>query len=240
MGAILNGLFSGSSCSTSGGGTTSTDDVEAPEVVQERYLAERRLAAVLYEDEEAATYIHPWRRDETGEVVPYRPRRRAEVHGGWFHALNEDVVSWNTGIDFFLGPLLIGGGFERFSEPNHAAQSTDILDDWRFRLGPNVVGGSISNVELYPMIGASILHGFGDTIPALDLSIEGRAYPMKPLAFFASGTASIFKDGPPILEGRMEGGVSLGRVDLRAGFRALRQNPEQSLVGPVASLTLRL
>ena len=41
------------------------------------------------------------------------------------------------------------------------------------------------------------------------------------------------------LDGRFEGGVSLGRFDLRGGLRMLKQEPDQSFFGPTASITMR-
>lgn len=184
--------------------------------------------------------MRPYGFDADGQIVRMHETRAAEVRTSAFLALNEEVVSHDANANVFFGHFLMGAGWERFYEPNHKAGSIDTLDTFRFRLGPNVLGPSVPMLELYTLVGASALSGFGETIPAFDLALEARAYPVRPLAFTASGTTSFFKNGPPIIEGRLEGGVSLGRFDLRAGFRALRQNPEQSFVGPVASIALRL
>ncbi len=236
FGALLQGLFSGGGGGSSGGASESTDSEDASEA-----LRRRRLATTIYDDERDGAYVKPFGLADDGVTIERRNWTRAgELKASGFLALNSEVVAHDFNVNGFLGLFMLGAGYERFYEPNRAARSIDTLDMFRLRLGPNILGASVKILELYVLGGASLMHGFGETIPALDLGIEGRAYPMRPLTFFASGTSSFYKDGPPIVEGRAEGGVSIGRVDLRAGFRAIRQNPAQSFLGPVASVVVRL
>jgi len=196
-------------------------------------------AAVIYGDGGEGAYVQPWRIDlEENAVHDGGAARRGEVTLGGFLGTNEQVYAHDLALRGWLGLFVAQGSWERFYEPR---PSLDTLDMFRVHLGPNILGSKAKSIELYTLLGASALHGSdGAVLPAFDMALEARAYPLRPFAFFASTTLSVFGEGPPLLDARLEGGVSIGRVDVRGGLRALKQEPAQSFFGPVVSVALRM
>ena len=197
-------------------------------------------ARVIYDGDRASAYVEPHRRLELGKFERVAYPRRGELTLGGFLAVNEQVYAHDAALRGWLGLFVVHASWERFYEPSAPTSSIDTLDIFRLHAGPNLLGPHVDSLELYPLFGASGLHGAHGITPAFDLGIEGRAYPLRPLAFFASTTASVFADGPPLFDARLEAGISLGRFEVRAGLRMLKQEPSQSFLGPVASFVVRM
>jgi hypothetical protein len=199
-------------------------------------------AAIIYNDRSDGAYVKPWRRREDG--VWFRedssPPRRAEIGVGGFAALNERVYAHDFKFTGFLGLFVLQASYERFYEPLPNG-SVDTLNLPRVHLGPNILGPHFKPVELYALFGGTGMVGpSGTFIPGFDVKLEGRVYPVEPLAFLASSTLTLFGEGKPLWDNRIEAGIAVGRFDFRGGMRALWQEPAQSFLGPVASVTLRL
>ena len=184
--------------------------------------------------------MHPYRITEDGslarpsEKVPY-----GELTLGASSAAGERVPGHALAVGGWIDLFFVHGAWDRFYEPRSDIGTTDKLDMFRLHVGPNVLGSSVKPVEFYVMVGGSALHGTGHVIPAFDASMQLRVYPVRPFAFYTSMTGSFFEKGPPLLDARFEAGTSVGRFDFRMGIRGLRQEPAQSFLGPVASVTVR-
>jgi hypothetical protein len=188
-------------------------------------------------------YIEPeGPRSEDGRV--YRPRdleraRLVEVGVTGFRSLNEDVFSHELGLTLWLGTLLLNGSWEHLYERIEATGGFDSLDILRVHLGANVLGPFVDRAELYMHAGALFLRGDGDFLPAFNAGAELRVYPADPLALRAASIASIFPIGPVLVDTRLEAGITMGPVEVRAGARYLYQDGAQGFWGPVTTVAAR-
>jgi hypothetical protein len=232
VGEIFSSLFSGTSSSSSSSPSSEPDIGRSPSY---------RPSAVIYGGRSSA-YIRPYRLEEDTGLWKRTadPVRYAELRVGGFAAAGERVYSHDLALAGWLGLFTAQGAWERLYEPRPELSSVDTLDLFRAHIGPNILGSSVKPVELYLLVGGAGLYGQRGLTPAFDGAIQARVYPVRPLAFYSSVNVSIFGQGPPLLDGRFEMGASVGRFDLRAGVRGLRQDPAQSFFGPVATVSLRM
>jgi hypothetical protein len=165
--------------------------------------------------------------------------RIVEVGITGFRSLNEDVFSHELGFTLWLGTLLINGRWEHMYERIETTGGFDSLDILRAHLGANILGPFVDRAELYMNAGALFLRGDGDFLPAFDAGLELRVYPTDPLALRAASMASIFPIGPILVDTRLEAGIAMGPVEVRAGGRYLYQNGAQGFWGPVATVAGR-
>jgi hypothetical protein len=196
-----------------------------------------------YADGHWGSYTRGWRYDEA-EAQWVRRENAVDIRGGElklnaFMATAHTVYAGDVGIRGYLQLFVAQAAWERFFEPRPKVGRTDTLDMFRAHMGPNLFGSLIREAEVYLLVGGAIMKGQNAPVPAFDIGIEARAYPVRPFALYGSGFLSIFGHGPALLDGRFEVGVALGRFDLRGGVRMLRQEPDQSFFGPIASVTLR-
>lgn len=187
--------------------------------------------------------LPPPTHDYGGEGVP-RPRipesrlRHLEVSMGGFIAPQEAVFSRTMSLRLFLAQFVLSGSWDRMYEtPGDGSLAR--LDFYRFHLSSNMLGGAAKYVEIYPQMGAALMHGTQSTW-AFDAGLEARIYPYRPLALMLSSIASIFGEGPVLFDTRAELGVSFDRFELRGGLRWLYQHQAQGFAGPVASVVVRL
>lgn len=198
-------------------------------------------AAVVYSGSREAAYVRPFRLEEDGTWARTgHAARFGELKVGAFSAVGERVLGHDLAAAGWIDLFLVQGAWDRFYEPRMDVRATDTLDMFRLHLGPNVLGSSVKPVELYVLVGGSALRSVEAVTPAFDASVQMRVYPVRPFAFYTSMTGSFFEKGPPLLDARFEAGTSVGRFDFRVGIRGLRQEPAQSFLGPVASITVRL
>jgi hypothetical protein len=169
----------------------------------------------------------------------YTDIRGGELKLNAFMATAHTVYAGNLGVRGYLQHFVAQGSWERFVEPRPEVGRTDSLDMFRAHVGPNLFGTMMKDVEVYALVGGMVMKGQNAPVAAVDLGIEARAYPLRPFALYSSGFVSVFMQGPPLIDGRFEAGVSLGRFDLRGGVRFLKQEPEQSFFGPIVSVTMR-
>lgn len=198
-------------------------------------------ALVPYRLGESSAYVQTWQRDELndGFLRTGKRARRAEVAALGFAAANERVYAHDVRLAGYLGMMFIQARYERFYEPLPTG-GFDTLGIGQAKFGPNLLGSYAKSVELYPIFGAAAIFGEGKPIPAFTGGLETRIYPVRPLVFQSSAELYAFKDGPAMVDFRLESGVSIGMFDFRAGVRVMHQQPEQSFWGPVASITMRL
>ena len=176
--------------------------------------------------------------EEDWHHVPDAKIRHAEVTVGAFTARDENVFSRTLGLRIFLGKLAVSGSWDRMYEtPGDGSLSR--LDFYRFHLSSNALGGSARSVEIYPLMGAAVMHG-SESTGAFDAGLEARIYPSYPFTIYASSIASVFARGPVLFDTKVEAGVSIDRFELRAGLRWLYQHQAQGFAGPMASMVIRL
>ena len=98
-------------------------------------------------------------------------------------------------------------------------------------------------VEAHVLLGLDLLYGH-DVTPAFGPGLEIRTYPARRFAVDLSSRLSIFADGYPLMDTRLEMGLALGRVDVLAGgrwfFQAYQQQADVNILGPTLSVLLRL
>jgi hypothetical protein len=158
---------------------------------------------------------------------------------GFFAANERWVGSHELAFSAWLGPVRWHSRWEHFYETVAETGELDHLDLVAGHFGANVLGPWVPGLELYLLAGAMVVHGEAWT-PAFDVGLEARIHPVEPLALASSAMLSIFGEGPVLLDMRLEAGVALGQVELRAGPRWLYQGEEaQGFWGPTASLTAR-
>jgi hypothetical protein len=166
-------------------------------------------------------------------------RRYGEVQAGAFAATYARIVGSDLSARAWGGV----GGLQASWVSLHEPESPSLrqLDLLRF----DAVGAFIAlgRVEGHVLMGVDVLHGNAWT-PAFGAGLEVRAYPVTRLTVDVSSYASVFGTGSPLFESRLEVGVALGRVDLRAGmrwwFQQLSETTNTSLLGPSVSALLRL
>jgi hypothetical protein len=193
---------------------------------------------------EPQTYVTPWRKtlDAEGAVdwVPVPVYRRwAEVRLGLYVPLNVRVFSGELALRPSIGHWVLDASWNRFVEPLPGAPA-DSLDLVRLKLGGNVFGGSVQGIELYPLVGGVFFRGPTVTTGGVDMGIDLRTYPIEPLTVSTTLAALVFAQGRPLFDLRVEGGFTLGRMDVRIGLRYLKQEPAESFFGPTAGLVVRL
>ncbi len=186
-----------------------------------------RVGGLPYASEQAGFSKTSWRR-----------MRYAELELSGFMALDENaLLSHRLQATVWLGGMNFTAGWEHFYE-RLASGGVDHLNFYRFHYGFNLLGPYVEGLELYPRIGALLLHG-QELTPALDMGAEARIYPAKPIAIYGSAIASVFERGPVLLDARLQVGVSVGRFEVRAGPRVLYQGAEEGFWGPAATVVSR-
>jgi hypothetical protein len=94
-------------------------------------------------------------------------------------------------------------------------------------------------VEASVHLGADGMHG-SEWTPAFGAGAELRVYPVPHFTTAGSFHASFFGEGNPLLDSKLEVGATFGRLDFRIGGRSFYQTGAASLLGPSASLGIRL
>jgi hypothetical protein len=196
-----------------------------------------------YADSHWGAYTRKWTFNES-EGQWERRDNAVDIRGGElklnaFMATAHTVYASDVGVRGYLQLFVAQASWERFYEPRPEVGRTDTLDMFRAHVGPNIFGSMLKEAEVYVLAGGAVMKGQNAPVPAFDIGIEARAYPVRPFALYGSGFVSIFGNGPALVDGRFEVGVAVGRFDIRGGIRMLKQEPEQSFFGPIASVTLR-
>ncbi len=167
-------------------------------------------------------------------------RRYGELRAGTFAGFTENVY----GIDVAARGWLWMGGVDvswvRLHEPNALAPNIRDVDLVRV----SVVGAFLAEkyVEAHVLLGADALHG-REWTPGFGPGLELRSYPAKRVTLAGEFRASIFAKGYPLVDTRLEAGIVLGRLDLRAGAHWVYQASDRtaaSILGPCASVLVRL
>ncbi|WP_394835983.1 hypothetical protein LVJ94_03635 [Pendulispora rubella] len=206
------------------------------------------MALDIYgQDKEGTAYIFPWKQAANGKwqmqnKFAGRGVRVMELTFGTYLPVNEKVYVIDFGARLFVGAFMLEFTWDHFREPSNVAGEEDTQLNWkRLHIGPNLLGAKSKEVELYGIVGGSVMGLAGlDGLWAFDVGVQARAYPFRPFMFYGSTLVSFFEKGPPLFDLLFQTGVSFGPVDLRVGLRALKQEPEQSFVGPAATLAVRL
>lgn len=166
-------------------------------------------------------------------------RRVGELHCSSFIATKDSIWGFDLGARGWLGVGGLDVDWLRLREPGNA--TLDTLDLVR----ASTVGAFLAmrHVEGHALFGVDALHGHDWTF-AGGLGLEVRIYPWRRLSVAASTRWSIFADGYPLGDSRIDVGVTLGRVDFLVGWRWLyqpyEQEPATSIFGPSASVLVRL
>jgi hypothetical protein len=158
------------------------------------------------------------------------------VQAGGFVGANTQLYGHDLAMRGWLGLMGAEASWLRLYEPS--SRTLDQLD----LLRGSVTGVFIAEkwVEANVLLGVDLLHGH-DWTPAFGPGAEVRTYPTSHFTVAGSFRASIFFEaGPPLLDSKLETGVTFGRLDFRVGGRWLYQYQTASVFGPVASIVIRL
>jgi hypothetical protein len=172
-------------------------------------------------------------------VVDDTAPRYGELQGAGFIAANHKI----QGLDLRARLWLFNGGLEaswiHLVEPE--ATTLRALNLFHFSTVGTLV--ALRHVEASVLLGLDLLYGH-DFTPAFGPGLEIRTYPARRFTVDASTRLSIFADGYPLVDTRMEMGLALGRLDVLAGgrwfFQAYDQAKATSIVGPSLSVLVRL
>lgn len=171
------------------------------------------------------------------EGPPDAPRY-GELHGGAFVAASKPI----HGFDLAARGYLWVGGLEaswlRLREPS--SPTLRELDLFRTSLVGTMVAER--RVELHLLAGVDVMHG-REWTPAFGPGVQLRWYPARHLTGAGEVRASIFGEGYPLLDSRLDVGLVFGRLDVRVGGRWIFQafdRDSTSILGPSVSLVLRL
>jgi len=124
-------------------------------------------------------------------------------------------------------------GWEHFYEPRRDIDAVDTLDLFSLSLRrkrPGRIEGRLPRA--LPLVGALLLNGVGDVIPAFDVGLEVRAYPLRPLTFYHSTTVSVFAHGPLLIDTRLEAGFSFRQIDFSWRCARPEARPRPGLLRP--------
>ncbi|WP_394846416.1 hypothetical protein LZC95_02995 [Pendulispora brunnea] len=205
------------------------------------------MAADIYgRDREGTAYAFPYK-EENGKwkfdpSAAKRGIRVLELGFGTYLPTNEKVLVLDMGARLFVGAFMLEFTWDNFHEAAQGVGEEDTELNWkRLHIGPNLLGAKSKEVELYGILGASVMGLKGlEGLWAADVGVQARAYPFRPFMFYGSTLVSFFEKGPPVFDLLFQTGVSVGRLDLRVGVRAIKQEPEQSFFGPAANVAVRL
>lgn len=181
----------------------------------------------------------PWTDDLEYREADLERLRHVEVGVTAFRALNEAVLSHELAATAWLQMVLFRFKWEHLYERIETTGAWDHLDIFRWHIGANVLGPFVPRAELYMMVGALVLYGNGEAIPAFDIGGDLRVYPARPLALNLTLMGSAFGEGPALFDTRLEAGIAIGQAEVRAGARFLTQSGAQGFWGPTATLVGR-
>jgi hypothetical protein len=181
----------------------------------------------------------PWTDDLEYREADLERLRHVEVGVTAFRALNEAVLSHELAATAWLQMVVFRFQWEHLYERIETTGAWDHLDIFRGHIGANVFGPFVPRAELYMMVGALVLYGNGEAIPAFDIGGDLRVYPARPLALHLTLMGSVFGEGPALFDTRLEAGIAIGQAEVRAGARFLSQSGAQGFWGPTAALVGR-
>jgi hypothetical protein len=135
----------------------------------------------------------------------------------------------------WLGIVGVDATWVRLYEPT--SPMVGQLDFLRGAVTGIIVGERYVEASLH--VGPDGMHG-REWTPALGAGAEVRVYPASHLTLAGSFHASFFGEGNPLLDSKLEVGATFGRLDVRIGGRSFYQHATASLLGPSASVIIRL
>jgi hypothetical protein len=160
--------------------------------------------------------------------------RYGELQGSTFLAANHDIQGLDLRGRAWLYVGGLDGSWTHLTEPK--SDTLKALNLFRF----STVG---TLVEAHMLLGLDLLYGH-DVTPAFGPGLEIRTYPARRFTVNLSSRMSIFADGYPLMDTRLELGLALGRIDVLAGgrwfFQAYREQADVNILGPSLSVLVRL
>ncbi len=185
---------------------------------------------------ERAQSLAPLARSEEDVVEHRNARRYGEVAASGFGALNHSVYGFDLAARAWFGLVGLDASWLRLQEPGSA--TLPHLDLLRGSLAGVLVAEKF--VEAHLLLGVDALHGHSWT-PAFGPGVEVRVYPTPRFNVIGTFRSSIFFEaGDPLFDSRIEAGVTLGRLDARLGGRWIYQADAAGIIGPTASVLIRL
>ena|GEM_PF-6841555 len=172
---------------------------------------------------------------EETEVVA---RRYGELQGSAFLGMTEGIYGFDVSARGYLSLLALDVSWLRLYEPD--SPTLNRLDLLRASLALAIIPAKY--VEVHALAGPDVLHG-KDWTPAVGLGLDVRTYPIPKLTVAGMARVSVFGEGYPLLDSRLEVGAAVGRVDFRAGMRWIFQQYDKtstSILGPSVSVLIRL
>jgi hypothetical protein len=195
-----------------------------------------------------SSWLRADRSESTESLVPASRReeqaapRYGELSASTFMGATENIYGYDMTARGYLFVGALNASWLRLHEPDSATLRD--LDLLRVSLVGTVVAAR--HAEAHLLMGVDGLHGLQWT-PAFGSGLEIRTYPMSHLTAGGSVQASVFAQGYPLLDSRLEAGVVFGRIDIRAGGRWLFQPVSRadpagnvSILGPSLTVLIRL
>jgi hypothetical protein len=165
--------------------------------------------------------------------------RYAELQGSGYAAANHAIEGFDLRARAWLWVGGLDAAWLHLTEPESPTLKSLNL------FHASAVGTLVAApyAEAHVLMGLDLLYGH-DVTPAFGPGLEIRTYPARRFTVDLSSRLSIFADGYPFLDTRLEMGLALGRIDVLAGgrwfFQAYEQQKATSLLGPSLSVLVRI
>jgi hypothetical protein len=165
--------------------------------------------------------------------------RYAELQASGFVAMNHAIQGFDLRARAWLYVAGLDADWTHLREPD--SKTLESLNLLHF----STVGTLIAfpYVEAHVLLGLDLLYGH-DVTPAFGPGLEIRTYPASHFTVDLSSRLSVFADGYPLVDTRLDMGVALGRIDFLVGgrwfYQAYAAQQATSILGPSLSVLVRL
>jgi hypothetical protein len=165
--------------------------------------------------------------------------RYAELQASGFVAANHPIQGFDLRARAWLFVAGLDVDWTHLREPD--STTLEALNLLHF----STVGTLIAfpYVEAHALLGVDLLYGH-DLTPAFGPGLEIRTYPARRFTVDLSSRLSVFADGYPLVDTRLDMGVALGRIDFLFGgrwfYQAYAAQQATSILGPSLSVLVRL